>query len=110
MRNIIPSQQFGFRRAHNTVHPLIRIKKMITGNFRLQKTTGMVLLDVKGAFDTVWHEGSIYKIIMYDFPIYLIKIIQNFISQRLFRVHIGSFSSHPFSFQLVAPRALVCRN
>ena len=53
MRNIIPSQQFGFSRAHNTAHPLIRIKKMITGNLYLLKSTGMVLLDVKAAFVTI---------------------------------------------------------
>ena len=62
---------YGFRKTYSTVHPLIRIKKMITGNFDLQKSTGMI---------------------------YLIKIIQNFISQCLFRNHIGSFAAHPFSF------------
>ena len=64
MRNIIPTQQFAFC------------------NFNLQKSTDMVLLDIKAGFNTVWHEDLIYKMIMYDFPKYLIKIIQNFISQR----------------------------
>ena len=30
-------------------------------NFRKQKSTAMVLLDVKAAFDSVWHDGLAFK-------------------------------------------------
>ena len=45
-------------------------------NFESQKSTGMLLLDVKAAFDTVWHEGLIYKMIRAKFPSELMKIVQ----------------------------------
>lgn len=87
--NILPPQQFGFRKEHNTVHPLIRIRNLVKSNFNSHKSTGMVLLDVKAAFDSVWHEGLIYKCIRLNFPAELIRIIQCFLSNRTFRVHIG---------------------
>lgn len=87
--NIVPPQQFGFRREHNTIHPLIRIKNLVKTNFNHQKSTGMVLLDVKAAFDSVWHDGLIYKMLNLNFPAQLVKIIQSFLSSRTFKVHVG---------------------
>lgn len=39
----------------------------------------MVLMDIKAAFDSVWHDGHVYKINQFRFPNELIKIVQNFI-------------------------------
>ena len=44
--NILTPQQFGFRRLHNTMHPLVRIKKLVKSNFMEQKSTAMILLDI----------------------------------------------------------------
>lgn len=87
---ILPSQQFGFRKEHNTVQPLVRIRNLVTSNFNTGKSTGMILLDIKAAFDSVWHNGLIYKMIKLNFPIHIIKIIHSFLSERFFNVYIGS--------------------
>lgn len=89
-QNILPPQQFGFRKQHNTVQPLIRIRNIVTSNFNVGKSTGMVLLDIKAAFDSVWHTGLIFKMIKYNFPTHLIKFIQSFLEDRYFEVHIGN--------------------
>lgn len=60
--NILPSQQFGFRKEHNTSQPLLKIKNMVQNNFESGKSTGMVLIDIKSAFDSVWHNGLIFKL------------------------------------------------
>lgn len=102
--NILPPQQFGFRREHNTIHPLVRIQQFVKSNFSQQRSTGMVLLDIKAAFDYVWHDGLIYKLIRFNFPPYIIKIIQSFLSTRTFRVHIGSVSSEVFHINAGCPQ------
>lgn len=102
--NIIPPQQFGFRSEHNTAHPLIRIRNLVNENFNLQKSTGMVLLDVKAAFDSVWHDGLVFKMINFNFPIQLTKIIYSFLHLRTFKVHIGSYSSERVSLTAGCPQ------
>lgn len=50
----------------------------------------MVCLDVKAAFDTVWHDAILFKLTKLKFPQYLIFIISNFLKNRSFRVKIGN--------------------
>jgi hypothetical protein len=55
--NILPNQQFGFRAKHSTEHQVQRIVKFIKNGFRQKLSTGMLLLDIEKAYDTVWHDG-----------------------------------------------------
>ena len=98
--NVLPPQQFGFRREHNTMHPLVRIRNIVKSSFSQQKSTGMILLDIKAAFDSVWHNALVYKLIKLNFNINIIKLIQSFLSDRSFKVHIGSKCSS--SIQIIA--------
>ena len=47
----------------------------------------MCLIDFEKSFDTVWTEGSIYKLIKKGFPTHLMKIIWNMITKRNFSVY-----------------------
>lgn len=80
--DILPKEQFGFRNYHGTTDQLCRIVNFITHNFNHKKHTGMALLDIEKAFDTVWHNGIIYKMINYGFPSYLILLINNYLRLR----------------------------
>ena len=69
---------------------LIKIKNLARRNFSQQKSTGMVLLDVKAAFDSVWQESLVCKMGYLNFPIELTKSIDGFLTYKSFRVHIAS--------------------
>lgn len=86
--NIFLQEQFGFRKGHSTSHQLYRVVSIINRNKSVAKSTVMGLLDVEKAFDNVWHNGLIFKLYRYNFPNYLIKIIQHYLKDRQFRVAI----------------------
>lgn len=88
-RNIISENQFGFRKEHSTVHQISRIKNKILSNKRRKKSTGLVLLDIEKAFDTVWHNGVIFKMMTNNIPEYLCKIISEFLDKRVFAVSVN---------------------
>ncbi|KXJ82729.1 hypothetical protein RP20_CCG011428 [Aedes albopictus] len=60
------------------------------------KTTLMALLDVEKAFDNVWHDGLIHKLARYNFPVYLVKIISDYLDGRSSQVCVGSAVSNPY--------------
>ena len=102
--SILPSQQFGFRNEHNTSQPLLKIRNLVKNNFTIGKSTGMVLLDIKAAFDSVWHNGLIFKMKQFNFPIELIKIIQNFLQNRSFNVYLGKIYSQQINISSGCPQ------
>lgn len=91
--NLISKEQFGFKRDHSTVHQICRIKNKIMSNRRNRKSTGIILLDIEKAFDTVWHDGLVYKLIKARIPKYLTRLIADFLDNRSFIVSINNTNS-----------------
>lgn len=89
-KNLLPEYQFGFRKGHSTTHQAMRIKRFIQRNKHNKRSTGMLLLDIEKAFDTVWHDGLISKLIDMKLPTYMIRMINSFIRNRSFAVHINN--------------------
>lgn len=93
--DIIAKEQFGFRSQHSTTHQIKRVTRIVQSNKRKRKSTGLILLDIEKAFDSVWHNGLVYKLHLYGVPRYLLKLIKSFVSDRLFSVAINGCLSSP---------------
>lgn len=87
---IIIDEQFGFRNAHSTVHQLARLAENVVQGLNQDESTGMFLLDIEKAFDTVWHEGLLYKLMKCNVPRSLVKIIQSYLCERNFKVYLDN--------------------
>ena len=51
--------------------------------------------DIQAAFDAVWHEGLIYKMLKYNIPRYLINWTRGFLSNRSFEVKVNDSITKP---------------
>lgn len=51
-------------------------------------------MDIEKAFDRVWIDGLIFKLIDIRMPAYIIKFIKNYLTNRTFQVHIQGFNSN----------------
>lgn len=80
----LPDLQFGFRKGHSTVHALLKVHKDVTDNLKEKKCIIACSLDVEKAFDGVWRDGLIYKILQLNYPRHLINIIISFLSESFF--------------------------
>ncbi|GFX72217.1 probable RNA-directed DNA polymerase from transposon X-element [Trichonephila clavipes] len=93
--NMIIPQQCGFRPKCSTVHQLLRVTELIHSGFAKHDATGIFFLDIAKAFDKIWHDGLLIKLIRLDFPAPLIKSIHSFLTHRSFRVRVDRILSSP---------------
>lgn len=91
--SILNKEQFGFRKQHSSSHQILRVTRHIRKEWNLRRSTGMVLFDIEKAFDSVWHDGLIFKLNKMGFPKYICAMMKEFTSRRSFRVHINSEKS-----------------
>lgn len=87
--NILIDQQFGFRNNHSIILQLIRVVHHIANEHNKNRLTGMILLDLNKAFDSVWHNGLLLKLDKYNFPDHILKFISSFLANRSFTVKVN---------------------
>ncbi|GBM82442.1 RNA-directed DNA polymerase from mobile element jockey [Araneus ventricosus] len=92
--NILIPEQFGFRKKLSTTHQLLRVTEYIQEGLNNKLKTGAVFLDIQKAFDRVWQDGLIHKLINYNIPPYLIKIFHSYLTNRNFAVRVENELSH----------------
>lgn len=105
--SIFADEQFGFRLGHSTTHQLLRVTNMIRENKSEGYTTGVAFLDIEKAFDSVWHKGLIAKMSNFNFPIYLTKIIQNYLTDRTLQVSYLNSKSDQFQIRAGVPQGSI---
>jgi hypothetical protein len=66
LQNFVSDNQFGFKMAHSTSHQLGRVEQHVKEqrDLLMPESTGMLLLHVKKAFVSVWHETLMYELLM----------------------------------------------
>lgn len=84
---IIINEQFGFNPEHSCPQQIHRIVEYAFHNrTRLSNVdiTAAVFFDIAKAFDKVWHNGLIHKLVKTNVPDTLIHIIRDYLSNRSF--------------------------
>lgn len=61
-------------------------------------------MDICKAFDSVWHDGLLKKLVKLESPNYLVWIIKEFLTQRKIQVKIGNTLSPTFSPEQGVPQ------
>ena len=91
--NFISDKQSGYRKGDSTIKQLLSITHEIHKAFDNSHEVRAVFLDISKAFDTVWHEGLLFKLKRIGIEGDMISIIESFLSERKQRVIIdGKFS------------------
>lgn len=89
---IVPDHQFGFRNSHGTPEQCHRVVNVIRNCLERKEYCSSVFLDVKQAFDKVWHEGLLFKLKHFlPTPFYL--LIKSYLRERTFYVNISDEDS-----------------
>jgi hypothetical protein len=77
----IPSQQFGFRKAHSNIHQCHRLTTIINETLENHQYCSAVFLDVSQTFDKGWHHGLLLKI-QQTLPPNYFNILKSYLQSR----------------------------
>lgn len=92
---IIPNEQFGFREKTSTAHAVSNILNDSKEALQNKETVSIAFLDTEKAFDTVWVNGLLYKLIKCGISSWLIRIISSYLESRQFVVDVSRHLSSP---------------
>ena len=91
--NVLYRYQSGFRKNHSTDTSLAYLADKILTGFDSGLLTGMILIDLQKAFDTINHDILLKKMSALRFSVPSINWFQSYLSNRNFRVNIqGKYS------------------
>ena len=91
--NMLANVQCGFRQHRQTKDQILRLLQDGIAAFNKEQKLGGLFVDIKQAFDGVWHDGLLFKLNQHKIPNYLGKWTQNYLKDRQFQVR----SSNTFS-------------
>ena len=103
-RNILPEHQAGFRAKKSTIYNIVRLERYAKEQLKQDRQAAVILFDIKAAFDSVWHDGLIYKLNNLRLPQYLIRYIIAFLSKRTASVELENILSYPFQLKSGTPQ------
>ena len=86
--------QSGFKRAKYTDDHLFRLSQSIMESFNRGDHVVAAFLDVKKAFDNVWHNGLRYKIFQLDLPTKMTHRLSDFLVGPVIQVNVSGFWSN----------------
>ena len=90
--------QGGFKSGHSCLHSAFILQEAIL-SLREQKKSFVAFLDVRKAFDTVWHVGLMYKLSKFQCPLYIWHLLNNWYRNSTSAVLWNSCISRSFNIQ-----------
>jgi Reverse transcriptase (RNA-dependent DNA polymerase) len=104
---LIQPEQCGFRSQHSTTHQALRVVETITRGFGRRDVTGALFLDISKAFDKVWHQGLLWKMLEAGISLPMVQLVRSFLRRRYFRVKLPSVRSTPRQILAGVPQGSV---
>ena len=106
-RKLLSNIQCGFRRGRSTLDHLVRAENFIQEAFLLRQHVVAVFFDLEKAYDRVWRRRILDRLHAWGLRGNLPIFIQNFLTDRVFKVRIGRHLSQFYSLDNGIPQGSV---
>jgi ribonuclease HI len=105
--DFITPEQSGFRAQRSTMDHLVSLETYIRDGFAHGDHVVSVFFDLEKAYDTTWKHGIMSDLYSMGVRGHMPIFIKNFLSDRLFKVRLGSIESDPHSQEMGVPQGSV---
>lgn len=103
-RHLLPENQYGFRPHRSAPDIPLRVAQRIFDNRTHHHKTIVVALDVKAAYDSVWHDGLISKLLLLPLPVNLTGWMVDFLRDRKLQARVAGFLSRAVTVNCGVPQ------
>jgi retron-type reverse transcriptase len=100
-------QQSGFRQKRQTKDNIFFLTQKAIETLNRGKRMCTIFFDIASAFDKVWHDGVIYKLIKLKCPKYIICWLKDFLTNRVFAVRINEWITKQLPISTGVPQGAV---
>ena len=104
---LLYNYQSGFRKNHSTDSCLTFLHDKILKGFDKGLMTGMILVDLQKAFDTIDHDILLKKLSAIGFSNHTIGWFKSYLSNQLFRVNVENCYSDPSNIKCGVPQGSI---
>ena len=104
---VIPDSQYGFRQNRSTLMYALRLLTEATHHVKNKQPTAALFLDLQKAFDTVWHDGIIHRLLCLGIKGSFIMVVQSFLKNRKLTLKINNFLHNPVRCEKGLPQGSV---
>ena len=105
--NLITKEQTAFRKNRNTEDQLVYLAQSIENSFQEKKKTVATFIDLSKAFDKVWKEGLLLKLLKSGVTGRMLNWTKSFLRHRSAKVKLGSNLSHTVKIREGVPQGSV---
>ncbi len=95
-RGLFAPYQSGFRKGRSTMDAVVKVSNEIEKTFKMKQLMNIVFFDIEKAYDSMWKEGLLIKLNKIGIRGRLYNWVLDFLSERRFRVKVGSEVSEEF--------------
>ena len=106
-QGLLSEKQCGFRKNHSMLDHLVHFETFIRNAFFKKEHVLTIFFDLKKAYDTAWKHGIQADLWDLDFRGHLPRFIQSFMSERSFRVRVGSTLSELHEQEMGVPQGSI---
>ena len=105
--SLITSSQFGFRKNHSTIHPIVQFQNFITNSLNRKEHAIAIFCDLRKAFDTVDHKILFQK--LYKLGVRGVELdwFKNYLTNRFQFVSIDEICSTLINIKIGVPQGSV---
>jgi len=96
--------QSGFQMARSCIDAILPLYQTIIQTEDIKSSTQLLQTDFAKAYDTVWHQGLIYKLYHMGIRGTILKWLDHFVSNRITQVLYNDTKSAPFKQQIGLPQ------
>jgi retron-type reverse transcriptase len=106
-QNVFSSLQPGFHKGKSIIDALHLIKNAFTAVHLAHEYCLVVYLDIEGAFDSVWHDGLLFKLHGIGVGDQMLAWLYNYFQNRTIEVQVGTSKSVSKPVRVGVPQGAV---